>query len=358
MSIFISYNHHPAPVTMAKQEKLSGEQLHLLLLYDFKSEVKAAESHRRINAAFGEGTISQRTCYDWFTRFESGDLEVKDKTHPGRPSAFDNDALQTLVEANPKLTVDEMAQHLGTSHGTIINHLRQIGKVFKHGKWIPHQLSNFDKDRRFNACLQNLANYRTKAHLANLVTGDEKWTLFYNVSLRGEWRSRDEPVEPTPKAPLVQRKIMLCVWWDVKGVILYELLPSGTTVNTDVYTGQLDRLDQAIKAKRQEIDKVHFLHDNAPAHRSRKSTQKLLELNWAVLTHPPYSPDLAPTDYHLFRSLQNHIKDKRFESEDELKVMLDDFFNQKPASFYRDGIHDLLNRWQYVTDHFGEYYPD
>ena len=38
--------------------------------------------------------------------------------------------------------------------------------------------------------------------------------------------------------------------------------------------------------------------------------KKLLVLGWEVMPHPPYSPDLAPSDYNLFRSLQYHLNGK------------------------------------------------
>ncbi|KOX68389.1 Histone-lysine N-methyltransferase SETMAR, partial [Melipona quadrifasciata] len=52
---------------------------------------------------------------------------------------------------------------------------------------------------------------------------------------------------------------------------------------------------------------VVFHQDNA---RSLITRQKLLELGWDVLSHPPYSLDLAPSDFHLFRSLQNSLTEK------------------------------------------------
>jgi histone-lysine N-methyltransferase SETMAR len=45
------------------------------------------------------------------------------------------------------------------------------------------------------------------------------------------------------------------------------------------------------------------------------TTQKL---KWNVLPHPPYSPDLAPSDYHLFGSLKKHLDGKIFCNDDEV----------------------------------------
>ena len=50
--------------------------------------------------------------------------------------------------------------------------------------------------------------------------------------------------------------------------------------------------------------------------------QNLLELDWDVLPHPPYSPDLAPSDYFLFRSLQNSLNGKNFNNDDDIKSYL------------------------------------
>ena len=71
---------------------------------------------------------------------------------------------------------------------------------------------------------------------------------------------------------------------------------------------QLERLRQVIERKRQKLINrkgVVCHHDNARPHTSLVTRQKLRELGWEVLMDPPDSPDITPTDYHLFRSLQN-----------------------------------------------------
>jgi hypothetical protein len=54
------------------------------------------------------------------------------------------------------------------------------------------------------------------------------------------------------------------------------------------------------KKRRRKVTKgVLFFNDNAPAHRALATHKKLAYLGFQCLDHPPYSPDLAPSDYHL-----------------------------------------------------------
>ena len=57
---------------------------------------------------------------------------------------------------------------------------------------------------------------------------------------------------------------------------------------------------------------VLFMHDNAPAHRSLAAQKKLSYLGFQCLYHPPYSPDLTPSDYHLFTGLKKRLKGRHF----------------------------------------------
>ena len=91
----------------------------------------------------------------------------------------------------------------------------------------------------------------------------------------------------------------------MKGVLYYELHPN-ETVNSDRYSQQLIRLNQEIERNRPFTGKgkrpVKLLHDNARPHVGKPVKETLLALSWEVLPHPAYSPDIAPSDYHLFRS--------------------------------------------------------
>ena len=83
--------------------------------------------------------------------------------------------------------------------------------------------------------------------------------------------------------------------------------------------------------------------------------QKLLQLGWEVLIHVLYSPDNAPLDFHLFRSLQNSLNGKNFHSLEDWKRHLEQFFAQKDKKFWQDGIMKLPEKWQKVVEQKGEY---
>jgi len=77
------------------------------------------------------------------------------------------------------------------------------------------------------------------------VTGDEKWIYFVNPK-RKRWVTPGEPSTSTARLNRYERKTILCVWWDQKDVIYYELLKSGETVNTERYRQQMINFHQAL----------------------------------------------------------------------------------------------------------------
>jgi histone-lysine N-methyltransferase SETMAR len=117
---------------------------------------------------------------------------------------------------------------------------------------------------------------------------------------------------------------------------LYELLRPNKTINSEVYCQQLDRVNECLKEKRPHLVNrkgVVFHQDNARPHVSKMRQQKIKELNWEILDHPPYSPYLAPSDYHLFRSLQNHLNNKKFGRFEEVNDAILAYFESKPRRF-------------------------
>jgi histone-lysine N-methyltransferase SETMAR len=83
---------------------------------------------------------------------------------------------------------------------------------------------------------------------------------------------------------------------------------------------------------------------------------KLTELGWEHLDHPPYSPDLSPSDFHLFRSLEHWLNKKKFRNINHLRRELTTFFESKDDEFYERGIDLLPEKWQKCIGSNGEYF--
>jgi hypothetical protein len=77
-----------------------------------------------------------------------------------------------------------------------------------------------------------------------------------------------------------------------------------------------------------------FLHDNAPAHRVLATQKILANLGFQCLDHSPYSPDLAPSDYHLFLELKKRLKVRHFSSEAEVVLSVRPGWMQRVMNFF------------------------
>ena len=125
------------------------------------------------------------------------------------------------------------------------------------------------------------------------------------------------------------------------------MLPYGQTLNSDLYCQQLDCLKEAIAQKRPALANrrgIVFHQGNARSHTSIVTRQKLRELGWEVLMHPPYSLDLAPSDYHLFLSMANDFADEKFASREACENRLFQFFVNRDEGFYERGIMELPSK--------------
>ena len=76
------------------------------------------------------------------------------------------------------------------------------------------------------------------------------------------------------------------------------------------------------------------MHDNALAHRALATQKKLAYLGFQCLDHPPYSPDLAPSDYHLFPGLKKSIERSPFSSDAEVIATAETWLDGKPSKFF------------------------
>ena len=138
---------------------------------------------------------------------------------------------------------------------------------------------------------------------------------------------------------------MISVWSDCHCVVMLDLLSCNTTIKKDVYCEQIDHLNIALAEKRSNVKMIFYHHDNALAHRAKKTSNKLKEAGW----------DLTPSNYHLFTALQRSVDDTEFQNEEDAKSFIESFIVSKPRDFWMEGIKTLPERWQKVIDNECDY---
>jgi histone-lysine N-methyltransferase SETMAR len=230
---------------------MGDQKLHFrhCMLYEFDLKHNAAEAAHNICFAYGKGALTDRTCRFWFAKFRKKQRDLSDEPHTGRPIELDEEALRAVIEDDPRQSTRELATKFNCSNFTIDLHLHAIGKTNKHGVWVPHELTPQCKFQRSAICASLLSRQDSEPFLDRIVTGDEKWVLYVNQENKNQWLSPGQKPKPVPKLELHPEKVLLSIWWNLKGIVYWELLESGATVTAEVYCEQLQRVQEALIKK-------------------------------------------------------------------------------------------------------------
>ena len=102
---------------------------------------------------------------------------------------------------------------------------------------------------------------------------------------------------------LYERKLLIVVKMDFRGVAFWELLPEKKTMNAESYRDLLDRRISDLAMANHVVAPI-ILHDNARPHKARIVREFLESKNWTLLPHPAYSPDMNLPDFKCFGPLK------------------------------------------------------
>ena len=85
-------------------------------------------------------------------------------------------------------------------------------------------------------------------------------------------------------------------------------------------------------------------HDDARPHVGKTVETYLETIKWKIQPHPPYSPDIAPSDYYFFRIMAHDLANQQFRSYEDIEKWLDSWIASKDEHFYSNDIRALLAR--------------
>ncbi|GBM08031.1 Histone-lysine N-methyltransferase SETMAR [Araneus ventricosus] len=93
----------------------------------------------------------------------------------------------------------------------------------------------------------------------------------------------------------------------------------------------------------------------ARSHSAQRTRKHLEDFKWEILDLPTYSPDLAPSGYHLFGCLKKHLCGQRFHTLEEAQQALLTWLGNFEQDFFEKGMDDLVPRWNKCFDHYGSF---
>lgn len=323
--------------------------------------------YERLTNVYGDSAPSYATVTRWVAEFKRGRTSLEDDPRAGRPVEATTDdcchAVEMLVMGDRRLKVLEIAREVGISYGSVLNILHDhLGLSKVCARWVPRLLTPVQKSFRVETCSELLGIYSANSDnvLSRIVTGDETWIHHWDPDTKQEsmqWKHANSPPPRKFHTQPSAGKVMATIFWDCKGVLLVDYLPHKTTMTGSYYGELLRNLRQAVKEKRRGMltRGPLLLHDNAPAHMSRVAQAVVKDIGFEQLSHPPYSPDLAPSDFYLFRHLKKHLRGTRFGDDDELKQATESYLDSMPQEFYLTGIRELFDRCRKCVDVTGDY---
>ena len=229
-----------------------------VILYLFLKGKKGKEIQGELADVYWSSAPSYAQVKFWVGEFKRGRTSLEDEARSGHPlDATDQEMckkVRDLVYSHRRIQVEEIAQALGISHGSISTILHgHFGMLKLIACWVPKSLSDEQMATRASVWSALLKRFWSKDDfLLRLVTVDETWVHYYEPKNKAQSRQWVEPGSPRPKKFKTQPsagKVMATVFWDAKGVIMLDFLPKRSIITGLYYANLLDQLRTAIREK-------------------------------------------------------------------------------------------------------------
>lgn len=349
--------------------ELTKQNFRTMIYYDFSQGVSAGECIQKLNSTFGKAAPKKSSVYNWYNHFSRGKMSFEDEPRQGRPNTAvtseNIEAVRQLVSEDPRITCKDLKSILeigSASLDTILHkHLRLRKRC---ARWVPHSLTEEQKQVRVDWCRDMITRFNNgvSKNVWEIVTGDETWVYRYDPLTKQQsavwlFPGEDPPVK-FKRARSVGKK-MVAVFFAKSGHVATIPLEEQHTVTADWYTQRcLPTVFRAWQQRRPATGTRGLLihHDNASAHTAGRTKDFLATEGVQTLSHPPYSPDLAPCDFFLFPEVKKQLRGQRFESQEDAVREFVRAVNDVTKETYSDVFRKWFNRMDKCIQAKGGYF--
>lgn len=346
-------------------------ELRAVIKYLDKKGLTTKQIHQDMKKTLGPHSPAYATVKKWADEFKSGRDSIQDKARNAGPQTTTatsaeekNHRIKTILE-DRKLKTREVAKYVGISferaQHIIVN---ELGFRELYGRWVPGLLTLEQKRNRYAISWDCLKFYEADPEdfLERFITVGETWIHHLLPDLKQQTDQLAELVAPGRKKKVKRKrilsseKVLVSTFWDARGLIMVDYLHTNGTITPQYYGGLLRRLCEELSRKRPGMMRRFLFHqDNTRVHTTTQTLAEIHNCGFEVLPHPPCSPDLMPADYYLFPSLAKHLEGKKYFSNEEVLASVDNYLENLPDIYFRNGIMSLPERWNKCIDLSGNY---
>ncbi|CAF1552172.1 unnamed protein product [Rotaria sp. Silwood1] len=227
-------------------------------------------------------------------------------------------------------------------------------------RWVAHQLTDEQKQKRLRICRQNLEKFRNGTwHLCDVITGDETWIYHRQIgrkSSNATWVGANEPPRTIVRRNRFEPRTLFCFFFKSTGSLLIHKVDKGKTIDHDYYIDNclIPVINEIRKKEKSSRTTYKMLHDNGPPHTHPDVIDYLMEEGIEIIPHPSYSPDLAPCDFWLNDYIKNKLTDHT--NEESLAQEVSTIVKNIPINEFKKTFDKLLERMKLCIENNGDYF--
>ena len=314
---------------------------------------------KQLDETHKEEAYSETKIKYWIKSWKEGRTTGEDLPRSGRPKIDIKELILNFLNDEPYASTKVMAKAFHVDKFVVKRNLLEMNSKKYSKKWLPHLLTNEQKLKRVQESEELLKILKADEpnNFANIITGDESWfNMHYDHAF--QWAPNPDSVTPRLRQSINTKKRMVTIFFTGVGLITVKILDPGLKFNSTHFCGCI--LSSIVKngriGTRKKKVKGMFIHmDNCRIHNSKVTTDCIKKSGLIRAPHPPYSPDIAPSDFWFFGYSKNKFAGKSFHDEKELKSAIKEIWDNLTFEDLQNVFHEWINRLEDVIRNNGEY---
>lgn len=276
-----------------------------------------------------------RTLCNWRKKYLEKTFSIEDKRKGSKKTPISKyKKIAQEFRRSGCNSVKQYAKQTGKPRSSVAYALHKAGMHYGKMIEVPKILNSSQRKERVDnsKVMLSILKDAERVDFQNIITLDETPFYFENKTKMG-WYIDGKPIPRVEKPSLKQKKVTLTIAWGVRGAVVVKCIAGENRINAEYFCkSTLAGIERWVRKnnKYAGISSYYIHMDNAPCHKAAY-TQDYMDSHQIIkMLHPPYSPDLAPCDFHLFGYMKNVFANTIFKSMEEIEEKISEWINQIP----------------------------